>query len=276
MNKRIVLTHLGGFPLDQEALDFMQQSYRDALAAMANLCGDKVILQGVTVTGGNVSSGWIAVNGELIPFIGGAVGAQVVIAETAQSVSFEDGNVREVYFTKTATCGALGAFPFSDLVPLLTLKHVWLPGDLKQKYVDNAYIAANFDADGYGLNQERGWRILSKAVPNAAGRVFVNHNPSDTDFNQAGKVGGEKAHILTPVEQSKIKFKIKGDDGDNPGNIGAVRSIKGISISDEELDGTTDATADGWSADKVVNLVNNGNAHNVMNPYFVVLTLIKL
>jgi hypothetical protein len=123
MNNRIDFTNLGGFPFQQDTLDFMQLSYREAFKAMAALCGDKAILTGVDVAGGLVSNGWISYGGELIPFVGGAVGLQVVITETravTQSV-FNDGVARDVYFTKIASCGAIGSFLFSDLKKIKTL-----------------------------------------------------------------------------------------------------------------------------------------------------------
>ena len=56
---RIDYSNLGGFPLEQDTLSFMQNSYSDAFSAMAKLCGDKVILTGVVVEAGNVSAGWV-------------------------------------------------------------------------------------------------------------------------------------------------------------------------------------------------------------------------
>lgn len=254
MNKRIDLTNLGGFPLEQDTLKFMQDSYDAAFQAVAKLCGDKTILSGVVVTGGNVSSGWISYNNELVPFIGGALGAQVVIAETSTSATFEDGTDHAIYFTKTATCGAVGSFPFSDLVPLLSLQNMWRPGDIKERYCDNAYIAANFDVNGFGVNAETGWRILSKAYPSAAGKVMVNIDPADPDFDTAGKTGGEKTHVLTIAEMPAHTHTQTGVNAANSGTSGTGAN-NGISNT-----GST----------------GGGGAHNNMQPYFVILKLIKL
>lgn len=124
MNKAIEFGNLGGYPLDQEALQFMQQSYTGALSALAQLAGDKVILVGVEESAGMVSSGWIVLNGEIIPFIGGPVGTDVVISTLKEPVEFFDGAIREVYSTKSATCGFSGGFPFADLKPLTTLLNI--------------------------------------------------------------------------------------------------------------------------------------------------------
>ncbi len=121
MNKKIDYSNLGGFPLTQDVLAFMQDSYRDVLSAIARLCGNKVIVYGVTVAGANVSDGWLVINGEFIPFVGGNLGTQVLVSETGTPLTFEDASVPNVLFTKTATTGAIGGFPFSDLVRLPTL-----------------------------------------------------------------------------------------------------------------------------------------------------------
>lgn len=254
MNKRIDLTNLGGFPLEQDTLKFMQDSYDAAFQAVAKLCGDKTILSGVVVTGGNVSSGWISYNNELVPFIGGALGAQVVIAETSTSATFEDGTDHAIYFTKTATCGAVGSFPFSDLVPLLSLQNVWRPGDIKDRYCSNDYITANFDANGYGVNAEVGWRILYYEVPGTAGRVAVGYDPTDPLFQTIGNMGGEKTHTLTIAEMPAHTHSQTGVNAANSGTSGTGAN-----------NGTSQTGSTG-----------GGGAHNNMQPYFVILKLIKI
>lgn len=257
----IDFSNLGGFPLEQDTLDFMQLCYKGALGAVAKLCGDKTILYGVENIGGNVSAGWISYNGELLLFQGGAVGANVVISETPTSVTFEDGNVKETYFVRTATCGAVGAFPFSDLVPLLSLQNIWRPGDIKEKYCDDAYIAANFDTDGYGVNAEKGWRIFSKVVPESAGKVFVNLDKSDSNFYQVGITGGEKMHKLTVSEMPSHNHPV------NPPN--------------SQGDSGEGKTVSGNEPSQLLTQYNTGNAggdqpHNNLQPFFVILKLIKL
>jgi hypothetical protein len=265
MNKRIDLSNLGGFPLQEDTLDFMQSSYRGAFAGIANMCGSKTILYGVQVIAGNVTDGWIAYNGELIPFIGGVAGADVVITELPNVVpeTFEDGSIRDVYFTKTATCGALGDFPFTDLVPLLSLKNIWRPGDIKERYCDAAYIAANFDVSGYGINNEIGWRIFSSQVPASAGKVFVNLNTGDVTFNTIGNNGGEKTHTLNTSEMPTHTHPVVPPDSDD--NAGFGKTTTGNSAHE----GTGIASYNTGSA-------GLGSPHNNLQPYFVILKLVKL
>lgn len=263
MNKRIDLTNLGGFPLEQDTLDFMQQSYRGAFGALAKLCGDKVILTGVEVAGGNVSSGWIVYNGELIPFIGGSVAAKVLITETAVQATFEDTNVYDAYFTKSATCGTSGDFDFSELVPLLTLQNIWLPGDIKEKLVDNTYIATNFDSSGYGINMEIGWRILSKAYPSTAGKVMVNQDTSDPTFDTVGNTGGTKTGTIVQNQlPASMVLKIP--------LVQHTSSAGTFGVTDGPL--ATGSTP----TDITVTNPGGGQSFNKLQPYYVILKTIKL
>ena len=263
MNKRIDCTNLGGFPLEQDTLEFMQKSYRPAFGAIAQLCGNKTILYGVQLVAGSYTDGWISYNGELIPFVGAVAAADVVITElpAATQAVFEDGTSRDVYFTKTATCGSAGAFPMSDLALLSSFKNIWKKDDLRMCKKDAAYIVANFDATtGIGTSpEERGWQILSKQDVNAAGKTFVNIDPADTDFDTAGKTAGEKTHTLTIAEMPShfhnfIKVQTQGSgtisgyvNGQSQGPIGKLTEPEG-----------------------------GGQAHNNIQPSYVVLTLIKL
>jgi hypothetical protein len=263
MNKRADFTNLGGFPLEQDTLDFMQQSYRTAFGAIAKMCGDKSILYGVELIAGSYTNGWISYNGELIPFIGAVAASDVVITETAAATQavFEDGTIRDVYFTKTATCGSAGSFPMAQLVPLFSLQNIWLPGDIKQKQVENAYIAANFDATGFGTNREKGWRIMSAAYPTSAGRVFVNLDPADTDFDTAGKLKGEKTRSLTAANNGPHvhTFQLNENGTNNSVNFPSVTDNVNIGVS------TGNTASSG-----------NGEAFDIIQPSYVVLTLIKL
>lgn len=263
MNKRIDLTNLGGFPFTQDTLKFMQESYRGAFGGLAAMIGNKTIVSGVEVSGGNVSDGWICYQNELIPFIGGVAGTDVIITENSTNAIFEDGSVFPAYYVKTATCGVGGAFLFADLVRLQTLQNIWLPGDIKEKYCDATYIANNFDVDGYGLNKEKGWRILSKVYPASAGKVMVNLDTSDADFNTIGKTGGEKTHQLTVPELPSHNHPIpRGDAYTGSAYQADMRVGGGQGANPQSSPNTGNA--------------GGNTAHNNMQPYFVILKLIKL
>lgn len=272
MNK-IDFSHLGGMPVTQDRLDFLQQSYTAGFTAIAKLCGDKTILQGVENSGGTVSDGWIVINGEILPFVGGALAANVIIVETPTSYTFADGSSHDVEFVRYATLGSLGGFPFTDLITLLSLKHVWKKDDIRQCVKNAAYEAANFDGAGYGITaEEKGWRILSKAFVNAAGAVMVNKKDGDADFGLTENFGGAKAHQLAPTETGTIKFKTKQDDYGGGVSIGS--QVINVNTNDIPNDGP--GNQGGYGTELTVRLNNDATAHNNLQPYFVVLTLIKL
>src|SRR5699024_2515171 len=101
----IDFSKLGGFPGNQNMLDFMQKSYREAITGLSKLAGDKVIVSGCVVTGSQISEGWVVIDGELLPFKSGAIGNNVIVEEIADDVLFQDGSSQTVYYTKRAKFG---------------------------------------------------------------------------------------------------------------------------------------------------------------------------
>jgi hypothetical protein len=77
----IDFSHVGGFPLTQTELDFMQQTYLKgihALAQMSNNAELPVIISGMHSTSGRigtvtVSDGWLYYRGQMVQFTGGTV-----------------------------------------------------------------------------------------------------------------------------------------------------------------------------------------------------------
>jgi hypothetical protein len=270
--KWINWSNLGGLKFTQNRLGWMQDGTMAALGSIAKLCGNKTILCGVELIAGNVTNGWISLDGELVEFVGGVAGARVIVTTTNNSYDYANNVLQPVELNKTATCGAIGGFAFSELVRLSALQNIWLPGDLKQKYVNNAYIAANFDVDGYGLNGEKGWRILSSVVPAAAGKVLVNRDAGDVDFDVCGDTGGTKTVTLQGTETGSLKIKGKFNDADG----GAVTEFSNISINGQLIpkDGAGNDTT--FGSEITVRLNNDAAAHNNLQPFFTVLTLIKL
>jgi len=93
-----------GFPLETEILDFMQKSY-SLFNAFGAVAGDFSIIKGCEVSGGAVNDGVVYINGELLPFKGAPIDANVVIIEEKQALEFEDTISRDVTFTRYATFG---------------------------------------------------------------------------------------------------------------------------------------------------------------------------
>jgi len=115
MNRNIDLTKLGGLFTYQDTLEFMQLAYSQPLDALAKFTGEKFVVSGCVDDGANVSEGWIVVNGELLPFTGGAINTQIVIETILADEGFDDGTLKQVYTTKRASFGIAGGFNYTDL-----------------------------------------------------------------------------------------------------------------------------------------------------------------
>lgn len=122
MYKRIDLTKIGGFPVTQDVLDFLQKSYRDCFAGLAAQFGNLVIISGVADLGANWGDGWVVIGGELMPFVGGTKAARVIVQEDSANETFGDTLVKTVYYTKTARLAAAGGDAFTDFVRLRTAR----------------------------------------------------------------------------------------------------------------------------------------------------------
>jgi hypothetical protein len=118
----------GGFPLETDTLDFMQESYTQLQHLATSIAGDTPsIISGCNVVGSTVSNGWVVINGELLPFEGGALGTKVGIVETVDSKPFEDGT-KDVYRRRKAVFNLSGIINWVDLKrvqPLLESNSVY-------------------------------------------------------------------------------------------------------------------------------------------------------
>ena len=104
MNK-INFNQTGGFPLSTNILDAMQSAYA-IFNQLGNLAGNKAIISGCEQLGNTVADGVIFLNGEILPFKGGAIGTSVIIKEESESRVFEDGATKPVIFKKYVTFGS--------------------------------------------------------------------------------------------------------------------------------------------------------------------------
>ncbi|MDU1893101.1 MAG: hypothetical protein E6767_20685 [Dysgonomonas sp.] len=117
-------TQLGGFPLNQQRLEYMQTAYAELSGGLAGLFGDNVIVSGCVVSGNTVTDGWIVVNGVLYPFLGTTTGAldTFLIREARNPLTFKDGSEKEVQFNLYAQFGTSdGAIQWSSLKRLPSL-----------------------------------------------------------------------------------------------------------------------------------------------------------
>lgn len=130
----------GGFPQTIETISFLQDAYSKPLKAMANLAGDSTILEGIVVSGSNVSEGWFVKNGEPVFFKASTAGATIRVIDKTIQVPYNedvnnDGNLdyKDAYVSRfaTTTSGALNSdevlvysFSFSELSRIRSFKNV--------------------------------------------------------------------------------------------------------------------------------------------------------
>lgn len=88
--KNIKLDNKRDFPLTTNALKFIQEAYGD-FEQLVKLGGDNYILSGCAVTGSAAASGWVVINGLLMPFLGGSIQTNVRVVTTIVEVSVGRG-----------------------------------------------------------------------------------------------------------------------------------------------------------------------------------------
>ncbi len=129
----------GGFPLTQDILSTIQSTYVDGLTGLASVIDDgstPVIISGMNIThpsgGTAVSDGWFYYRGQLIQFTSSSLGVLsggivplVLITNSSNTLTFNNGSTPSVLFTQTAQLIAgtpltdATHFVLSDIVPFI-------------------------------------------------------------------------------------------------------------------------------------------------------------
>lgn len=87
---KIALIGNRDIPLTTDMLGFMQAAYA-ALETLGKLAGDNYIVTGCVVTGDSVSSGYVFIKGQLMPFIGGSIQTSVKVVTVVNEITVELG-----------------------------------------------------------------------------------------------------------------------------------------------------------------------------------------
>ncbi|KIO75941.1 hypothetical protein TH53_17930 [Pedobacter lusitanus] len=199
----------GGFPLETDTLNFMQASYT-SLQSVTALGGSNYILSGCTVSGSTVTDGYVVLNGELLPFRGGLVQTNIVIREDKQQRPFENGQTKDVFFTRYAQFGTgTGAINWGTLPRLMDLQTVGAEIAKKALSVDLAAlrnevdtlkkIAAPFSGGGGMVLFKKPFNQIPLGWAEVAewrGRLPMGWNPDDYRFSSVGQNGGAASHSL--------------------------------------------------------------------------------
>ncbi len=277
MHKTLDYTKTGGLWFTQDVAAFMQQGYAEALDGLAGLIGDKTVIKGVNNIGGNVSDGWISFNGEILPFVGGALSTYVDVETAITKEQYDDSFQKDFYNTKRlkmVSVATATSFLFSDLVRPGTIRSMWQKGDIKEIDCDMAYYAANFDGTGLGINERAGWCVCGTNGTKArGGKVAVGFDPLDSDFDDFTKTGGFKLHTLLaseiPLHKHVLKYKLNLTSGSSGNKIAQLNAAGAA--------GTDGGNGDNFGSYQTESQTGGGgNAHNNMQPYIVSLFIQKL
>lgn len=146
-----------------------------------------------------------------------------------------------------------------DLIDLLNLNVGAFQYEIKTLYVDQTYIDNNLDASGLGINLLAGWAKVNgnNGTPPMAGLVEVAEG---TGYS-IGSFGGSKEVTLTIDQIPTHSHSLNGSSSDNgdPGNFVITAPTSG---------GATNTVA--------TTTQGTGDPHNNMQPYIVVLKIMKL
>jgi hypothetical protein len=144
MSKYMDFTQLGGHPLTQNRLDWLQKGWKEMAIALAKKVagGRPVILTGMVSSSGiggatNVSDGFFYYNGDIVRFVAGSYAALtggnvalLTIATNPVSLTYYDTSTPNVIFETTATVSAAATATDGTHVPLAAMYEERIIGSL--------------------------------------------------------------------------------------------------------------------------------------------------
>ncbi|MDR1623912.1 MAG: tail fiber protein [Tannerellaceae bacterium] len=278
MNK-INFTAKDNFPLSSDTMAMLQQMIGSS-AGMALLGGSNYILSGCVDDGTNVSNGIIVINGEILPFEGGAKKTKITIQQTSKTLTAFGVSYPEAYIYRAAIFSDTGEYNWADFVQVLTNKQIeekinslkseepgfvkmWsgridrIPDDYRLCNGDTL-ITASYPELAYSLGEEN---KSSFNLPDLRKRFIVGYDNSSGDYNAIGKTGGLETVTLSieqmPTHSHTIKF-MNQNWGDNAN-----------SRPFPDPGGSSGYTAETTPA-------GGGQAHENRPPYYVLAYVIKV
>lgn len=181
----------------------MQHCYSSGIENICKAIGNNVILQGCEVTGGNIANGVLILNGEVLPFEGGANLGFVAVQQMATNELYHYYGGQPFYHTRKAVT-ALSGQSFNTLVRLNAFKdhvvnylnphHVTKAqaglGNLPNNKSDSLEVDdTNVLASAKAVFEMAKWQKIicgSKYVGNLANTettATITHNAGTLDYN---------------------------------------------------------------------------------------------
>lgn len=250
----------GGFPVKAERLQEMQTAY-SIFNQLGNLAGNLTILSGCVVTGVTVSSGYVVINSEVLPFQGGNLADDVIIIQNEYSKEFKNGEVKAVHYERFVAFGTSeDSFPWANFKRIDPIVSLMTRLELVEKK------SAVFQAGGGmvlwnkpAVDIPEGW----VEVVNWKGRIPVGYDITQTEFNLMGKQGGAKNKTLSVAEMPQHSHPYKDI---------YFSEINGtVNVPSNRGSGDSDSDNKGFEIDRTTSSSGNSQQFSIMNPYRVVM-----
>ena len=213
----------GGFPLTTETLNFLQNTYK-IFNAISGITGDLAIISGCQQVGNTISDGVVAIEGELYPFEGTTIGANVFIKETQTAQTFEDGSSKNVYIQKVATFGnSSRTYPWSSFKRILTNQQI----EQQTLSDDNSVLKRlekleNRVTKTIPIGLVAIWDRPASEIPEGwvehtemQGVVPVGHKADDTLFSRLGTEVGSTTEQIQLRHLPNLKLDLEYQNGEN-------------------------------------------------------------
>lgn len=220
--KRIDQIAQGGYPIDDQSLNYIQTIVDDVLNASANIMGSQIAINLVNDGVGNISAGHIVYNGEVLNFSAGALATKVAIIEERTNRIYLDGQSKASWLNRYAKFGnintpnAVAEFNYADL------KHI----DSLEGLFDKLVLATNAEvADDNNDSKLFSIKTLLTRIASLTVRALVRAATT------AEITSGTKDDVFISPKQAKdsgLMPLIKGNY--NIGDTGAADQLRTISF----------------------------------------------
>ena len=120
-------------------------------------------------------------------------------------------------------------------------------------------VGSYYETSNTSFNPNTNSNWYGEWVEDTAGRVPIALDVNQSEFNQVGKIGGEKIHTLTIQE---IPWHVHGFHICNTDGTGPFREVAAR--------GNNNTGEPDWKANQYTEGAGGGQAHNNLQPYIVV------
>ena len=282
---KLILNGTNGFPLHTDTLAEAQRSW-NIFNAITGVTGNLAILSGCEVRGSSVTDGVVAIDGEVLPFKGGAIMPNVIIKSEITQREFKDKNRRPVFEKRTAQFGgATQSWAWSDFKRVKTILELQLE---KGEKTEVEKLSEKLNKIETRLNKSvplgliavwnkpanipipEGWQEctdLRGKMPMGYNSDYSHNGYTEAEnyeLNVIGATGGELSHKLNKAELPEVsgRFQNLATTG-NPGT-GVFSTIQSASA---RIAGNPEPT---WLHRITEMKFGEGDYHNNMPPYRVI------